>query len=212
MKKLFKTISWTLIILILVYFLFIYESPKSKELKLEIERKEQVEKEHRIARDLKLKNWIEKDNPVVFWDSILCKGERFRQSPIYSSELENLWIKEGKPILFKGVIIDLKSLDSLNYNIILERNVMITFDYFFITHLRLSLSCTKTKIDTFMKENESQIDEKFGSFNQFFVIAKINEIESSEILGNNSEPVQVRIGKGELIDIVYYGFKIDDGI
>jgi hypothetical protein len=210
MKKSIRVILLILFFTSLFYFTFIYESDKSKELKLELKlerkNKERINENKRVERELKLERLIDENNPNVIWDSILSKGETYRFSQIYSHELEELWVNNSESILFKGEIIDIKTLDSLNYNLIIERNIISSFNYMFKTKLRLSLSCSKAKIDTIMDENDFEIDNYYPTLNQFFVIARIDKILTTDILNDDKEAVQVRIGAGKLIEIIYFPY------
>ncbi len=128
----------------------------------------------------------------------MSRGERFRFDPILTVELEQLWLQQ-RPILFVGSIKDIATHDNTRYEISVERGRYSSFDYMFETELQLSLLSEKEHIDYFLK-NYPDIFKNYGFNNGVAVVARINAIKTTTILGE-----ELKIGVGELVEILHAG-------
>lgn len=136
------------------------------------------------------------------WEPRLSKGERFRFEPILTVELERLWLG-NQPILFIGVIKDIATHNELHYTVLVERS-FVSFKYIFGTELQLSLLSTKQRIDTFLEKNPN-LFKNYGFNNGVAVIARVNSIRTTYVSGEEGKREEVKIGDGELVDILYTG-------
>jgi len=194
-----KKVIWTVVVLIVAGYLvnsYIQKRTKEKADRAEAER---VEKNIRSA----VSAMVSKSNAVDDWEQKLSKGERYRFDPILTIELEKLWLVE-QPILFIGSINDIATHDEFHYLVSVERNLLGNFDYLFDTELQLSLIAKKEQIDTFLNEYPDLFKD-YGFNNGVAIIAKINAIRTRYIPGEEGQREDVKIGYGELIDILYTG-------
>ena len=146
---------------------------------------------------------ISNTNAIDDWEPHLSKGKKYRFAPILTIELEKLWLKPT-PILFTGSIKDIATHNQTHYTVIVERNLYNNFEHMFDTELRLSLISNKEIIDAFLAEHPDLFKE-YGFNNGVAVVARITTIRTMEILGEESEIQEIRIGDGELVDIVFTG-------
>jgi len=140
-------------------------------------------------------------NAIDNWESQLNKGKRRRRTPILTVELEWLWLNK-EPILFIGVIKDIATHDQTQYKVTVEREGPFSrFEYHFGIGLQLSLISRKEIVDTFLRKHPD-IFEYSRRKNGVAVVARISSIRSTSIPG---EEWEVKIGDGELVDIMYTG-------
>ena len=194
-----KKFVWAIIAIAVVgYFIDSYMVNKAKREaeKAEAERIEQATK-------AAVTQMATRTNAVSDWEESLSKGERFRFDPILTVELEQLWLQQ-RPILFIGSIKDVATRDNTRYEISVERSLYGSFDYMFGTELQLSLLSEKEHIDSFLKKHPDLFKE-YGFNNGVAVVARINAIKTTTILGEEGEREEVKIGVGELVEILYTG-------
>ena len=137
------------------------------------------------------------------WALQLSKGERFRFEPILTIELERVWLQD-RPILFIGSIKDIATHNQSQYTVLVERSFFGSFVHIFDTELRLSLFSSKEIVDSFLKKHPDFF-KNYGFNNGVAVVARIKSIRTINILGEEGEREEVKIGDGELIDIIYTG-------
>lgn len=194
-----KRIIWIIFAVVAVgYFFNSYTESKAKReaKRAEAERIEQ-------AMKTVVSQMVSRTNAVSGWEEKLSKGERFRFEPIRTVELEQLWLQQ-KPILFVGAIKDIATHDQSRYVVLVERSLFGNFDYMFGTELQLSLLSDKDKIDSFLKEHPDLFKD-YGFKNGVAVVARINSIRTTYVSGEEGEREVVKIGDGDLLDILYTG-------
>jgi len=180
------------------YFVNSYLENKAKR-EAESEEAKRIEEETRIAVSAIVSHTGADDD----WERRLSKGERFRFEPILTVELERLWL-QNRPILFVGAIKDIATYDESHYTVLVERSLFSSFDYMFGTELQLSLRATKPRIDSFLDEYP-ELFKDYGLNNGVAVIASVKAIRTIYVHGEEGERNEVKIGEGELVDIVYTG-------
>ncbi len=180
------------------YFFNSYTENKAKR---EAKRAE-AEKIEQATKTAVLK-MASRTNAVSDWEANLSKGEKFRFEPILTVELERLWLKQ-RPILFVGAIKDIATYDQSRYVVLVERSIFSSFDYMFGTELQLSLLSDKDTVDSFLKEYPDLFKD-YGFKNGVAVVARINSIRTTYVPGEEGEREEVKIGDGELLDILYTG-------
>ncbi|RJQ46882.1 MAG: hypothetical protein C4528_06215 [Gammaproteobacteria bacterium] len=194
-----KRIVWIIIAVAAVgYFSNSYMEKRAKR---EAERAEVERVEH--ATKAAVSQMASRTNSVTGWETNLSKGERFRFEPILTVELERLWLQQ-RPILFIGSIKDIATRDQSQYVVLVERSLFSSFDYMFGTELQLSLLSNKDRVDSFLKEHPDLFKD-FGFKNGVAVVAQINSIRTTYVSGEEGEREEVKIGDGELIDLLYTG-------
>lgn len=146
---------------------------------------------------------VSRTGAVDDWERRLSKGERFRSEPILTVELEQLWL-QNRPILFVGAIKDIATYDESHYTVLVERSLFSSFDYMFGTELQLSLRATKPRIDSFLEEHPGLFKD-YGFNNGVAIIADVKAIQSAYVPGEEGGRDEVKIGKGELVDIIFSG-------
>jgi hypothetical protein len=193
-----RRVIWAMVIvLIAAYFIYNYLENKSKK-----EREKAETKKIEEVVKASVGKVVKSTNAIDNWEEPLSKGEGFRMAPILTVELEHLWIAD-RPILFVGAIKDIITEDKENYIIEIERSLF-NFKYIFGTELFLELKCPKGKIDSFIKENPDIL--KNSCFrNGVAVVADIKKIETKTIPDKEDGTREVKIGKGNCIEIVYTG-------
>ena len=194
-----KRIIWIIVAVAVVgYFFNSYTENKAKREtdRVEAERIEQATKDA-------VSQMTSRTNAVRDWEENFSKGEKFRFAPILTVELERLWLQQ-RPILFIGAIKDIASHNQAQYAVLVERSLFGSFDFMLGTELQLSLLSNKEKIDIFLKEHPDLFKD-FGFNNGVAVVARINSIRTTYVTGEEGEREEVKIGDGELIDILYTG-------
>jgi hypothetical protein len=118
-------------------------------------------------------------------------------------ELEKLWLV-NRPVLFIGAIKDVATQNESQYLVMVERSLFGSFNHMFDTELELSLSSPKQRIDAFLKEHP-ELFKDYGFNNGVAVIAQVKAIRTAYVPGEEGKRTEVKIGDGELIDIVFTG-------
>jgi hypothetical protein len=193
-----RRIVLTMVIaLIAVYVMYNYLENRAKE-----ERKKAEAKKTEEKIKVSVSEMVKRTNAIDNWEEKLSKGKNIRMAPIMTVELDHLWIND-RPILFVGSIKDITSESHDNY-IVEIKQTLFNSKYFFGTELLLNLKCSKTKIDSFLRVHPD-IFKNYGLINGVAVIAYIKNIETRTFLDKEDETREVKIGKGNLIDILYVG-------
>lgn len=193
-----KTI-WILIALVAGgYFVNSYFENKAKREAEEAEAK-RVERAIRSS----VAQMVSRTGAIHDWEQLLSKGEIWRFEPILTIELERLWLNK-EPILFIGAVKDIATHDQTQYKVIVERSLFGRSEYVFDTELQLSLISKKEQIDSFLKKHPNLFKDN-GFNNGIGVVAHINAIRTMYVPGEEGEREEVKIGDGELIDIIFTG-------
>jgi len=146
---------------------------------------------------------ILKSHAIDKWDKILSKDEAYRDSPIFTIELEKLWLKT-QPILFVGVIRDITSYNETTYTVLIERSFYGQFEYTFDTNLQISVHSSKEQIDRFLEQNPTLFKDNYFNDN-VAVIAHINNIRNEYFITDEGVRRETKIGEGKLVDILHVG-------
>ncbi|MBU4233420.1 MAG: hypothetical protein KKF43_12950 [Proteobacteria bacterium] len=185
------------IVIVAAYFIYNYLDNRSKE---ELEKAEAKKTEDAIRESVA--ELVKRTNAIDNWWKILSKDKNISMAPIISIELEHLWIG-SRPILFVGTIKDIITDDNDNYKIKIEQSF--NSRYLFIeTEIILDLKCPKAKIDSFLNQHPN-IFKQYGFKNGVAVVADIKKIETITMPGKEDGTSEIKIGKGNCIDIVYIG-------
>ncbi len=176
------------------------------------ERAERKAEEAEFARfELETKaalaQMVARTGAIDGWQDSLIKGKRSRLQPILTIELEKLWL-EDRPILFVGHVVDVSIYDQSQYMVWVEKGVFSDLVLFWDTPLRLALTINKDLFDSFL-EKHPEIFRKFGhqrygSYN-VAIVAYIHEIEVTHSIDEEGRREVLRIGHGNLVDILYTG-------
>lgn len=194
-----KKFIWILLALVVGgYFVNSYLEEKATR---EAERAEAEKIEQ--ATKTAVSQMVSRTDAIDDWESLLSKGQRFRFEPILTVELERLWLQH-RPILFIGSIKDIATHNQSQYTVLVKRSLLGSFGHIYNTELQLSLFSSKEIIDSFL-ENHPDLFNNYGFNNGVAIVARINSIRTINILGEEGEREEVKIGDGELIDIIYTG-------
>lgn len=194
-----RKIVWIIVVLVIGgYFINSHMEKKAKR-KAEQAEAKRIEQITRTA----VSKMVSRANAVEDWESPLSKGEQFRFEQILTVELEKLWLQQ-RPILFIGAIKDIATYDQSQYVVLVERSLFGSFEHMFRTELQLSLLSGKDKIDSFLKEHPDLFKD-YGFKNGVAVVARIKSLRSTYLSKENGTREEVKIGDGELIDILYTG-------
>lgn len=146
---------------------------------------------------------VSRTGAINDWDLRLSKGEEFRFEPILTVELEKLWL-QNRPILFIGSIEDITTHNQSQYTVLVERSLYGSFAHTFDTELQLLLLFSKERINSFL-EKHPDLFKDFGFNNGVAVVARINAIRTTYMPGEEGMRKAVKIGDGEMLDIIYTG-------
>ena len=192
-----KKIVWIIISVVVIgYFVNSHMENKARR---EVERAE-TQRVEQIIKD-KVSQMVARTDAIRDWEATLSKGENVRFEPILTVELERLWLHQ-RPILFIGSIKDIATHNQSKYMVVLEKSLFSSFDYMFMTELQLSLLCDKNVLDSFTKKHP-ELFKDLGLQNGVAVVARINSIRSTYVIGEEGEREELKIGNGELLEIVY---------
>jgi hypothetical protein len=189
--------SKALFIFITLFLICCSPSKRDKAERAEAKRIEQFTK-------LAVSQMVSRNNAIDDWGKSLNKDYKYRSIPILTIEIEQLWLT-GRPILFIGSINDIATYNDTEYTVLIGENFWIS-DYLPGVEVKLSLLCPKKKIDAFLKEHKNMFLD-IGSENGVAVVAKIYRIRTTYVpreYGNGIE-VKVKMGEGELLEILYTG-------
>lgn len=170
--------------------------------------KKMIEFEKQI--DSKTDSLMDRTNADYSWYSEFNNSTLF--DDLLSIELERFWIK-SQPILFRGNLTDIRTIDPLSYEVIIEWTYYIdSYDdfttdgeeYVYEKVLQLKLISSKSLIDNLLTEHARFLDYRYK---EVAVIAKINSIESGDYFGRISWDApnyhsELKIGIGELLEII----------
>ncbi len=156
---------------------------------------------------------VSRTEAIDDWKLQLNKIEESRFfGPVLTIELEKLWL-QSRPILFIGAIKDISTADLSQYTVLVESGFgsfeRMSSGNMAYTELELSLISSKEIIDSFL-EKHPDLFKDYGLNNEVAVAARIHSIRTRTFQSYNelTEEVvdeEVKIGDGELIDIVYTG-------
>jgi hypothetical protein len=194
-----KRILWIIALALVVGYFF--NSCMEKKARREAERAEAERIEQ--ATKTAVSQMASRANAVIDWEESLSKGESFRLEPILTIELEKIWLQQ-RPVLFIGAIKDIATHDQSRYLISVERSLFSSLDNMFGTELELSLLSDKNKIDSFLKEHPD-LFKNYGFKNGVAVVALIKSIRTTYVSREDGERDEIKIGDGELMDILYTG-------
>ena len=184
---------------------YLFDSFQEENAKREAELAAQHAEQERVAKSTKaaVLEMATRTNAVTDWEANLSQGETYRLGPILTVELERLWLQQ-RPILFTGSIKDIASHDQSRYMVVLVKGFFDSFRYMFATEIRLLLLSDKDAVDAFLAEHPYFFKED-GIHNGVAVVARINSIRTTYVLGEEGEREEIKIGDGELVDILYTG-------
>ncbi len=208
-----KRIAWIIAAVLIAGFIFNSCMEKKSVREAERAKRESERAESariRQAMDQAVSQMASLANAVDDWEESLSRGKRFRFQPIFTVELEKHWLQQ-RPILFTGTIKDIASHDRSHYVILVEKYGWGGYtlgeyrpEYSFRTILQLSLIADKDVVDTIIDEHP-EIFDYHGGKSDVAVVARIESIRTSYITGDEGSRESIRIGDGELIDILYTG-------
>lgn len=194
-----KKIIWILVAFVVGgYFVNSYLETKAK-------REAEEAKAKRIELSIKssVAQMVSRTGAIVDWEQRLCKGEGFQLGGFLTIELERLWL-QNHPILFKGTVKDITTHDQTQYKVLVEKRGFGSFKCLFGPELQLSLLSRKEQIDSFLQKHPGLFHDP-GFNNSVVVVAHINAIRTTDVHGAEGEREEIKIGDGELVDIIFTG-------
>ena len=192
-----KYIWITFWIAIITFFIFQYIEKSEKDEANRIQREE-----HQLNIKNKISDLLKKTNANYQWNKELAKGESFRLEPILTIELEKVWITKT-PISFKGRIKDITTENNESYIVDFKQSIMTEYNLF-NTDLELRMTAPKSIIDRLLEKYPTLLTENQYDDN-IIVIAKITSIEKKYIQSDDNVVKDVKVGIGEILDIMYIG-------
>ena len=180
-----------------------------------LEEKATREAEKAVAAKIEaaVSQMVARTDAIDDWQSRLSGG-------VLTIELERLLV-QPRPILFRGAIKDIFTVDLSSYTVLIESSL-------FSGRLQLSLISRKEIVDSFL-EKHPDLFGNFGWNNGVAVVARVHSIrppirpravmyhyddeydygDYDEYYYDYEDYDEVKIGDGELIDIVYLGCSPD---
>lgn len=197
-----KKIIWIILALAVgAYFVNSYLENEAKRELVEVEQK-RIWQATQQATKLAVAQMVSRTSAVSDWTSQLSKGKRLTGPSILTIDLERVWL-QSHPILFIGTIVDIATLDQLNYTVSVKYPLGLD-NYLFYRNLELSLTAEKERIDSFIKKHPNLF--KGGVLREgVAIVARVNSIRTVHIAREKGGTRVVKVGEGELIDIVYTG-------
>jgi hypothetical protein len=202
-----------LVVAVGAYFAYSHFEGKAKERHEKQAKEERIKKRQNAVRS-NVTKMASKFGAIDDWERKLQEKRKGNTFKIWTIELEKLWLTD-QPILFRGFIKDIYSIDRNTYSMSLDKQIDLFADEPYLdTELALSLKCPKTMIDSFLNAHPTASLSEDTDFNGVAVIAKINKIESSswhrsesvDSSGDlNDKEMVTKIGIGECLDIFYTG-------
>jgi hypothetical protein len=167
--------------------------------------KKQVAEKARSELSASIGKMVKETNAVADWEMILARGKEFRVETVLTLELERLWL-QGRPILFYGSIIDIKTQNAESYLLTIRPGMTSLGRPNFATDLELSLVCEKSKVDTFLVSHP-KLFEDAGFNNEVAVVADIHRIRTEQSRPQQEEEgdKDVRVGDGNCVRLLLIG-------
>ncbi len=147
------------------------------------------------ASKIAVSKMVMRTNAINDWESKLFNDGKIRRRSFLTIELEKLWVQD-RPILFTGSIKDISTIDASHYRIILETRK------WRLDSLELSLISRKPMIDKFIENNPDAVGRSLFSHDDIAVAATIESVRVIDV-AEDGEVEQLRIGEGQLIEIMY---------
>lgn len=144
---------------------------------------------------------IERTGANDGWATALGNGNVIQFGGVLTVDLERVWMVDT-PIVFFGAIKDIKSSSTNSYEVVVEESLWSPGVYYVGTDLRLRLNVTKDVMDKFL-ERHPDLFGGYGLNNGAAVVARIMAIEQLERVDEAGGSVDIKIGVGSLVDIVY---------
>ena len=123
--------------------------------------------------------------------------------PLMTIDLERAWL-QSRPIVVWGWIEDIATMDSGKYKLSLETSLSERYRLIFSTALRLDLVADKQIVDKLLEENPS-IVEDYRYNNAIAVIANVSNLSSEELVDQQGDVIDIKIGHGELLGVTFTG-------
>ena len=187
-----------LVVAVGAYFTYSHFEGKAKE---KAERKAEQERVQKLRESVRaaVSKMVSNFGAIDDWERKLREGSTGASSGrrILTMELESLWMTD-KPILFKGHIKDIATLDHNTYSMWLDKQYDLSKPSF-KPKFALFLKCPKTMIDSFLGAYPAAKE----IFANVAVIAKIEKIESRSEYTKEDEEVETKIGFGQCLDLLY---------
>lgn len=181
----------------------LFNNNSSKEVKKKEKRNQAISKYIESANDL-----IQKHNANGDWESSLLFGKDIRSTPILTHELEGLWLEE-RPIFIYGEIYDVLTVDNIHKfkirHSLLCPSYNETKSVHFFSKLEYVLDVSQTELGVFL-ENYPDPSIMSNHARCVGVVAKISSIQQFHYdytTEYNVESKYVRVGIGELLDVIY---------
>ena len=166
------------------------------KVKAEEEAKEEVIR----VKTSEITNMVEVWDADYDWVKKLSHGEKIRIGNILTVDLEAVWLQD-RPILFHGLITDISTYNEDLYVVTMKRGF--GGKVYFTQEFKLLLLVEKAKIDQ-IRNSHPDIIEDFMVSNNIASIVSISSIDSETILNSDGDKEDIKIGKGRLLDLVYY--------
>ena len=179
--------------------IFVYSANTNR-----VEKQEQKRIESALTKSIQnvVLNMVQRNNAFDDWDTALTEGDSIRTGPVMTIDLERLWMQE-RPIMFSGLISDIKTYDAQNYTVTINRNLLNSITMI-TANLSLELRAEKKLIDDFILKwpqvkNDSAYDDSV------VVIAKITSVRTDTVPSEDGSGKRTSTGEGILLEIAYTG-------
>jgi hypothetical protein len=145
-------------------------------------------------------NMVQRNNAIDDWDTAFSEGDSVKIGRVMTIDLERQWLKD-QPIMFSGVISDIKTYDVQNYIVVINRNLLNSVTLF-TAGLSLELKADKKLIDAFILQ-WPKVKNDTAYENGVAVIAKIARVRTDIVSSQDGSTERTAIGEGVLIEIAY---------
>lgn len=159
--------------------------------------RERIQQAEEDKRRMDLAAFTAKYDVVTDWqEQLVATKSPFAQ--VLTSELEPYWLS-GRPILFKGSLLDVASVDDQHYEVLFKQTMLSKVSGLMGNNLGLRLRAEKGPIDALLRA-EPDIMAPINVVATIYVIAKVDSITTEAIL-EAGEMRQYKVGRGSMVDL-----------
>ena len=151
-----------------------------------------------------VKSMAAQANANTDWATKLASGKRSRNTPIFSAELQEVWLTE-RQILFIGRVEDIALSADKSYQVTINYDVLGQKPNFYETELRVVLRCPASIAEPLLKSIQAA-PRSFSRANAA-VIATIERVESTPKREPDAEVSSVLSGVGKCTNAMFLADK-----
>lgn len=138
------------------------------------------------------------------WEALLTGGKRYRTTPIFSAELQKLWIV-NRPVLFVGDLVDVVINQNGTHQIVVEHNERGPGNKlrhgFIRNDLRVSFMCSESIAESLAKSAKAERRTRHSA--NTAITGLVERIESATEKNTDGTSITVFTGFGRCVSAMY---------